>query len=65
MKTPQAADIEQIGETLAVAPVSPDSLAGIEEVLAMFSPEFKAMTREFHEEHEPEWVSDGTTPAKG
>lgn len=31
----------------------------------MFSPEFKAMTREFHVEREPQWVSDGTAPAKG
>lgn len=65
MKTPQAADDEQIGDTPTVAPVSPESLTGIDEVLAMFSPEFKAMTREFHVEREPQWVSDGTAPAKG
>lgn len=65
MKTPKATDIERIRDTPTVAPVSPASLAGIGEVLAMFSPEFKAMTREFHEEREPEWVSDGTAPAKG
>lgn len=51
----QEVEIERVGNTLVVRPVEPQSLAGIGEIFAMFSPDFMAEGREFHEQRERDW----------
>lgn len=51
----QEVEIERVGNTLVVRPVEPQSLAGISEIFAMFSPDFMAEGREFHEQRERDW----------
>jgi len=51
----QEVDIERVGDTLVVRPVSQQTLAGIGEIFAMFSPDFMAAGREFHPEGERDW----------
>lgn len=50
----QDVEIERVGNTLVVRPLTQPSLAGIGEIFAMFSPSFMAQGREF----EPEWERD-------
>lgn len=51
----QDVEIEKVGNTLVVKPVERRSLKGIEEVFAMFTPDFMAEGREFHEQKERDW----------
>jgi antitoxin VapB len=51
----QDMQIERVGNTLVLRLVETETLADIGEVLAMFSPNFMAEGREFHEEHERDW----------
>ncbi|MDP2821187.1 MAG: type II toxin-antitoxin system VapB family antitoxin [Sulfuritalea sp.] len=51
----QEVEIERVGNTLVVRPVAQKTLAGIGEIFAMFSPDFMAEGREFHEERERDW----------
>ncbi len=51
----QEVEIERVGNTLVVKPVEQKTLADLMDVFAMFSPDFMAEGREFHEEHERDW----------
>ena len=51
----QDVEIERIGNTLIVRPVERETLADLGDIVAMFSPEFMAEGREFHEERERDW----------
>jgi len=51
----QEVEIERVGNTLVVRPVGQPTLAGIGEIFAMFSADFMAEGREFHDEKEREW----------
>lgn len=43
-------EIERIGNSLVVRPANRRSLAGIGEIISLFSPDFISEGREFHEE---------------
>lgn len=51
----QDVEIERVGNTLVVRPVAQQTLAGIGDIFAMFSADFMAGGREFHEERERDW----------
>ena len=51
----QEVEIERRGDTLLIRPIYRKKLAGIAEVFAMFSPDFMADGREFHEQDERDW----------
>lgn len=51
----QEVEIERVGETLVVRPLTQQTLAGIGEVFAMFSADFMAGGRDFHAEHDRDW----------
>ncbi|MBI4755754.1 MAG: AbrB/MazE/SpoVT family DNA-binding domain-containing protein [Betaproteobacteria bacterium] len=51
----QEVEIEKVGNTLVLRPVSRQTLAGVGKIFAMFSPDFMAEGREFHEEAERDW----------
>ncbi len=56
----QDVEIERVGNTLVVRPVETQTLGDLMEVFAMFSPDFMAEDREFHEEHERDWGGFGS-----
>ena len=60
----QDVEVERVGNTLVLRLVEQKTLAGIGEILAMFSPEFMANGREFHEERERDWSGWGTGAKK-
>lgn len=51
----QEVDIERKGNTLLIRPVENKTLAGIGDIFKMFSPDFMAEGREFHEQQERDW----------
>ena len=51
----QEVEVERKGDTLLIRPVYRKKLTGITEVFAMFSPDFMAEGREFHEQEERDW----------
>ncbi|OGT90931.1 MAG: virulence protein [Gammaproteobacteria bacterium RIFOXYA12_FULL_61_12] len=51
----QEVEIERVGNTLVVRPVEPQTLAGIGEIFAMFSPDFMANGRDESPEVERDW----------
>lgn len=57
----QEVEIVRVGNTLVVRPIAQKTLAGIGEIFAMFSPDFMAEGREFHEERERDWSGSGTS----
>ena len=59
VKASQEVEIERVGNTLVVRPVTQQTLAGIGEVFAMFSRDFMAQGREFHQEQERDWSAPG------
>jgi len=52
----QEIEIEKVGNTLVLRPVERKTLTGIGEIFAMFSPDFMADGREFHEQKERDWT---------
>jgi antitoxin VapB len=60
----QDVEIERVGNTLVVRPVAQPTLAGIGEIFALFSSDFMADGREFHEEHEREWSGSDSAESK-
>ncbi len=52
----QDVEIELVGNALIVRPVGQRSLAGIGQIFAMFSEDFMAEGREFHEEKNRDWA---------
>ena len=61
----QEVEIERVGNTLVVKPVSQKTLAGIGKVFAMFSAGFMAQGREFHPEQERQWNPPARAKRKG
>ena len=51
----QDVEIERIGNTLVLRPVETQTLADLPAIFAMFSADFMAGTREFHEQKERDW----------
>ena len=51
----QEVEVERRGDTLLIRPVYRKKLTGIADVFAMFSPDFMADGREFHEQDERDW----------
>ncbi len=60
----QEVEIERVGNTLVVRPVVQETLENIGEIFAMFSPNFMAGGRGFHEQTERDWSGFGKTPSK-
>ena len=60
----QDIEVERVGNTLVLRLIEQKTLAGIGEVFAMFSPEFMANGREFHEERERDWSGWGADAKK-
>ncbi len=60
----QEIEIEQVGNTLVVRPVEKTTLADLPEIFAMFTPDFMAEGREFHEQKERDWDSFDKNPGK-
>ena len=60
----QDVEVERVGNTLVLRLIEQKTLAGIGEIFAMFSPEFMANGREFHEERERDWSGWGTDAKK-
>jgi antitoxin VapB len=58
----QEIEIEKVGNTLVLRPVVRRKLTGIAEAFAMFTPDFMAEGREFHEQKERDWSGFGETP---
>mgnify|MGYP001408449236 CR=1 FL=1 len=57
----QDVEIEKVGDTLVLRPVVKRKLTGLAEALAMFTPDFMADGREFHEQKERDWRGFGET----
>jgi antitoxin VapB len=51
----QEVEIERNGNGLLIRPVKRTTLAGIGDIFAMFSADFMAEGREFHEQKERDW----------
>ena len=51
----QDIEVERVGNTLVLRLVGQETLAGIGDIFAMFSPSFMAGAREFHAERERDW----------
>jgi len=51
----QDVEVERVGNTLVLRPVVKETIGDLTPILAMFSPDFMAGGREFHEEHERDW----------
>jgi antitoxin VapB len=51
----QEVEIERQGNGLFIRPVERKTLAGLGDIFAMFSPDFMASGREFHEQKERKW----------
>jgi antitoxin VapB len=54
----QEVEIVRKGNGLWIQPVQAQTLAGLGDIFAMFSPEFMAEGREFHEQAERNWDSE-------
>lgn len=57
----QDVEVERVGNTLVLRRVAHQTLADVGKICAMFSPDFMAQGREFHEERERDW--GGLPPA--
>ncbi|MEW6120528.1 MAG: AbrB/MazE/SpoVT family DNA-binding domain-containing protein [Pseudomonadota bacterium] len=55
----QDVEIEKVGDTLVLRPVVKRKLTGLAEAFSMFTPDFMAEGREFHEQKERDWSGFG------
>lgn len=55
----QDVEIEKVGDTLVLRPIVKRKLTGLAEAFAMFTPDFMAEGREFHEQKERDWSGFG------
>lgn len=55
----QEIEIEKVGNTLVVRPAEKQKLGDLMEIFAMFTPDFMAEGREFHEQKERDWQGFG------
>jgi len=51
----QDVEVERVGNTLVLRPVVQETIGDLTPILSMFSPDFMAGGREFHEERERDW----------
>jgi antitoxin VapB len=51
----QDVEVERVGNTLVLRPVVQETIGDLTPILSMFSQDFMAGGREFHEEREREW----------
>ena len=58
----QDIEIERVGNTLVLRPISPKTLTGIGDVFAMFSDDFMAQGREFHPEQDRAQINNWIAP---
>jgi antitoxin VapB len=54
----QDIDIERVGNTLVLRPVVQATIGDLTPILSLFSPDFMAKGREFHEQGERDWSGD-------
>ncbi len=57
----QDVEIERVGNTLVLRPVVQATIGDLTPILSMFSPDFMAGGREFHEQRKRDW-SLGASP---
>ena len=55
----QDIDIDRVGNTLVLRPVAQATIGDLTPILALFSPDFMAAGREFHEQRERDWSGNG------
>lgn len=55
----QDVEIEKVGDTLVLRPVVKRKLTGLAEAFALFTPDFMAEGRGFHEQKERDWSGFG------
>ena len=55
----QDIDIERVGNTLVLRPVVQATIGDLTPILSLFSPDFMAEGREFHEQRERDWSGSG------
>jgi antitoxin VapB len=55
----QDVEVERVGNTLVLRLVENETLSDIGKIFLMFSADFMAQGREFHEEHERNWSARG------
>lgn len=51
----QDVEVERVGNTLVLRPVAHETIGDLTPILAMFSTDFMADGREFHEQRERDW----------
>ena len=51
----QEVEVERVGNTLVLRPVVQETIGDLAPILSMFSPNFMAGGREFHEQRERDW----------
>ncbi len=61
----QDVEVERVGNTLVLRLVEHETLADIGQIFSMFSPDFMAEGREFHEEQARDWDRPPTATAQG
>ncbi len=55
----QDVEVERVGNTLVLRPLVKETIGDLTPILSMFSPNFMAGGREFHQEQERDWSSNG------
>ena len=55
----QDVEVERVGNTLVLRPLVKETIGDLTPILSMFSPNFMAGGREFHEERERDWIGNG------
>lgn len=55
-------EILRVGNNLVVRPVTRSSLSGVGAIFGMFSTDFMAAGRDFHEENARDWSARGNPP---
>ena len=60
----QDIEVERVGNTLVLRLVAHETLADIGSIISMFSPNFMAEGREFHDERERDWAPTSSPAAK-
>jgi len=51
----QEVEVERVGNTLVLRPVVRETIGDLTPILSMFSPNFMAEGREFHQQQERDW----------
>ena len=59
----QDLEVERVGNTLVLRRVTQETIGDLTDILAMFSPDFMAEGREFHEQRDRDWSGPGSLGA--